>query len=205
MATAEFLLDADELAESVEKAMSAAADAPTPPAPSDEPSHYLAITVMNLTQFVLTPADNYFDSGKFFQAPSAIMPFQRMTFSVSAKDPSLAGVSGAVTFTLNPAPNVVCRFGVGFSNPVKGSNTSNAAFDADHNQATNSNPVLNPISLFTQGTYNGNSQNTTTATSAMFTGADRQGASITIQFDGSAVPGAQATASIVQKIVSGGQ
>src|ERR1043166_9219452 len=142
MAVVEFLEDAAELAESISSAMTAA-DTPTPPSAG---GNWMPVTVVNHTQFLLTPADSYFDSGRFQVAPSLIAPFKAFTFSVSATDNSiLTGVTGAMAYTFSPKQGVTCRLGVGFSNPEIGGYKANVAFDADMNQAENSNPVLHPI------------------------------------------------------------
>src|ERR1043165_6065900 len=114
MSIVEIFLDAADLAEDITGAETAS-DVPKLVPPST--GNWLAITVVNHTQFVLTPADSYFDSGRMDVGPSAVGPFKAITFSVSVPNVSvLTGVTGAITFTFNPLPNIVCRFGVGFSN-----------------------------------------------------------------------------------------
>jgi hypothetical protein len=87
MAAIEFLLDAAELAESIEGAMTAA-DAPPTPTGSN---NWMSMTIVNHTQFVLTPADSYFDSGRFAQGPAIVGPFKSMTFTVTTMNGSLGG------------------------------------------------------------------------------------------------------------------
>lgn len=179
--------------------------APTPvPLTPDQVGGGQGITIVNNTQFPLTFADQFFDSGEFATAPSNIKPFSSMSFSVTIKA-GFAGVTGAVTFTFSPLPGVVCRLGVGFSNPLFGSYKSNVAFDADLNQPDNSNPILSPIGAFTQGTYDANSSDPSQDTSANFTGADTSGAPTTIQFIGNATPAVVSNVTVVQAIVTGGQ
>src|ERR1043166_2576499 len=200
MAVVEFLEDAAELAESISSAMTAA-DTPTPPSAG---GNWMPVTVVNHTQFLLTPADSYFDSGRFQVAPSLIAPFKAFTFSVSATDNSiLTGVTGAMAYTFSPKQGVTCRLGVGFSNPEIGGYKANVAFDADMNQAENSNPVLQLIQDFTVGTYNGKTTSIIQTTSANFTGVDKTGAPLTIDFLGSSSPGAHPVVTIVQQIVPG--
>jgi hypothetical protein len=162
------------------------------------------IVIVNNTQFLLTFADQFFDSGEFAVAPSSIPPFSSGTFTVVPKA-GFAGVTGAVTFTFEPLPNVQCRLGAGFGNPFVGSPDSNVAFDADHNQPNSSNPVLNPIGLFTQGTYNFNSTSPSQNSSVQFTGTDTNGYPTTIQITGNATPGFVANITVTQIIVSGGE
>jgi hypothetical protein len=189
----------------------AIAATPTLPFPSPPPNPvqgvlappiFITTAVVNRTQFVLTFEDQYFDSGGFYTAPTDVQPFS-VIFFTGIFEGIFTGVTGAITFTFNPLPYVECRLGVGFAAPFVGDLKSNVAFDADLNQPANSNPVLQPISLFTQGTYEANSSDPSADTSTTFTGTDTNGASMTIQISGSAAPGVDAVVVITQQIVSG--
>lgn len=195
MAAVEFLLDAAELAEALAGAMSAA----QAPAPASSTTPSMVVTVLNHTQFMLTPAGSYFDSGRFDVAPGGVAPFKAVTFTVCAKDNSiLTGVTGAASYSIT-LPNGTCNVGVGFCDPTMGSYKSNIAFDPDQNQTTTT-PVLS-IGDFTLGTYNCSTDSTVTASSAKFSGVDKSGKPVTIQFTGSAAPGQQSIVTVVQNIV----
>ncbi|HEY0554626.1 MAG TPA: hypothetical protein VGG20_10180, partial [Thermoanaerobaculia bacterium] len=76
---------------------------------------------------------------------------------------------------------------------------------ADLNQPANSKPILKPIGLFTQGTYNANSSDPSQDSSATFTGTDTNGSPMTIRIIGNATPSAVSKVIVTQAIVSGGK
>lgn len=197
MASIEFIMDAADLAKSIGSAATAAQVAAPSSAGSTGPS--MTVTVLNHTQFFLTPVGSYFDSGRFNVAPGGVSPFKGVSFTACAKDNSvLTGVTGAASYSMT-LTNGTCNVGVGFCNPEIGSYKSNIAFDPDQNQTTTT-PVLS-VADFTEGTYNCSTDTTVNATSAVFSGSDRNGNPVNIQFTGSAVPGQNAVITVVQNVV----
>lgn len=56
-------------------------------------------TIINATQFDLLLEENYLDSGKYWTAPGAAVPFDQMTFTGCNKDHSpFTGVSGGLLY-----------------------------------------------------------------------------------------------------------
>jgi hypothetical protein len=173
------------------------------------------VTILNRTQFLLTPLGSYFDSGRFDLPPGDVSPFGASTFTACATDDSvLTGVTGAASYTAS-LPDGSCNIGVGFCNPAIGGYKTNIAFDPDQNQFTQGSQLNNPTqtwttspvlppSDFTQGTYNCSVGSTVNASSSHFTGTDSDGNAVTIQFTGSAAPGPQIVVTVVQNIVSAG-
>ncbi|HEV7503893.1 MAG TPA: hypothetical protein VGS07_03180 [Thermoanaerobaculia bacterium] len=174
-----------------------------PPVPQPPPGGQ-AIIIVNQTQFSLSPIDQFFDSGEFAVAPLPISPFNSGSFIVTPTSSGTAGVTGAVAFTFEPLPSVICNLGAGFGNPLFGSFDCNVAFDADHNQIVNSNPIL-PLGDFTQGTYNANSTSPVFSSSTQYAGTDTNGSPTIIQITGNSTPAFVASIIITQTIVSGGQ
>lgn len=88
-----------------------------------EKTRWLQFTINNKTQFPITWAgQEYFDSGRFWKAPSGIDSVAQGMFSVCNKDNSVAtGVSGGVVYKLEVPDGHSFEFALGFSNPFAGS------------------------------------------------------------------------------------
>ncbi len=183
------------------------ASIPAPPSDLTQKARWQTITVVNQTQYAMIPTSTYFDSGRFWTAPTLVGPFQEMTFSVCNLDNSFfTGATGAVVMQvmLDQADNIVCNLGVGFGAPFSGSFDINAVFDANAS-STGVNP--SPTQSFAdlaQATYNSNSTSSVTAQSATFSGTDTNGQPTSILFNVIAIPAQEAMVTVTQQIVGGG-
>lgn len=197
-------LDATQLANGI-----AGMSRPAPPPEPTSTGAFVSVRILNQTQFEFTPDSPPapLSSGAITPAvPPSVSPFGNSLFiGTPVSTPHLAtGVTGAVSFTLPLLPNVLCRLGVGFGDPVIGPYGANVAFDADYNQPMNSGPVLD-VNDFVQGTYEGNNSGTTTTKSAIFSGTDANGVPTEIQISGtSEVENFEITVIVTQNIISGG-
>jgi hypothetical protein len=183
------------------------ASIPAAPADLTEKARWQTITVVNQTQYMLIPSASYFDSGRFWTAPAAVPPFQKMTFSVCNADFSFfTGATGAVVMQvmLAPASQAVCNLGVGFGAPWAGGFDTNAVFDADAS-STGVNPAPSRTAgALAQATYDTLSTSQVNAQSGTFSGKDTQGNPTTITFAASGIPGQEAMVTVTQQITSGG-
>ena len=93
------------------------------------------INVANLTQFNLKYEKEWFDVGRFWDAPSNIAAFSHSSFSGSSTYWGAAGyhgVSGAALFYLQiPGQMEIHPITIAFSNPGKGSIKTRAEFSKD--------------------------------------------------------------------------
>ncbi len=165
---------------------------PTPAKTLQDKHRWLTITVFNQTQYVLQFGDSYFDSGKFWAAPTNVEPFGEMTFSGCDKDMSYeTGVSGGASFTLQisetEGENVDLNMAFGFTNPQAGSTKISGLFN------------VNAVSA-----YKAVGDSTTSFTSDDYTGQDTNLEETVINFKLVASPGQEATITLTEQIVSGG-
>lgn len=180
---------------------------PTPPPDLTQKARWQTITVVNQTQYTLVPTASYFDSGRYWTAPTLVEPFEEMTFSICNADTSFfTGATGAMVLqvVLDQPDNIVCNLGVGFGSPWVGSFDTNAVFDASSSSTgANPPPVSSPGDL-ALNTYNSNSTATVNAQSATFSGTDTNGQPTTIVFNAVAIPAQEVMVTITQQITSGG-
>lgn len=156
-------------------------------------NRWLTVTVFNQTQFdlVYLAGSTYFDSGRFYTAPTNVSPFESMTFSASSSDGSYkTGVSGGVVFQLQmPSSGTSDQtqdVAIGFTNPEWGSYKTYVMFgnnaDTAETNATNK---------------------SVSATSQNFSGVDTNEQPVQINFLAASSPGPEASITITQQYVSG--
>jgi hypothetical protein len=64
-----------------------------------EKHRWIQCTVVNETEFTILLQGSYFDSGKYWDSPKNIKPFDMMVFSASNGDHTImTGVSGGTSF-----------------------------------------------------------------------------------------------------------
>lgn len=184
------ILAAAELASAIAKMGEAF---PGPPAGITDKYRWLTVTVFNQTQYEIVYLGNaYFDSGRFWAAPTNIEPFSSMTLSGCNTDGSFfTGVSGGAAFQLQMPQqgggSQTLEIDIGFTNPdmgaIKTSVLLNAGPEAAYDAATSS---------------------SSNVTSSTFSGVDDKGNPTTIQFFITASPGQEASVTITEEIVSSG-
>ena len=94
---------------------------------------YVSVTVFNQTQYKLHLVDDYFDSGRFWDAPKDVNPFSQISFTGCEVNTSiLTGVSGGAHFKLfmpcESGDDAVLEVSVGFTNPTLGAYKASAIF-----------------------------------------------------------------------------
>ena len=156
---------------------------PAPPAGLTGKSHWVTMTVFNQTQYELVFQSAYFDSGRFWTAPTNVSPFEEMTFSGCESDGSImTGVSGGVQFSI-AIPGNAQPFSAGFSNPEIGAfkasvvagGSPQSAYQAIDNSTINTS--LGPIS-----------------------GTDTNGKPVTLTFSLVSSPGPEASVTVTQQV-----
>jgi len=183
------IITAGKLAESIGKMSSLIPDVPQD---LKDKHRWVTVTVFNQSQYALVYKSSYFDSGRFWTAPTNVEPFQEMTFSGCDKDGwFLTGVSGGTTFTLQMPKEgggyQELDIGIGFTNPQSGSLKSSGVFTSSAETA-----------------YDDATDSTTNNTSSNYSGNDTNGESTTINFLLVSAPGQEARITITEQIVSGG-
>ncbi|KAI0373241.1 hypothetical protein BV20DRAFT_1050152 [Pilatotrama ljubarskyi] len=99
-----------------------AQSAPPPPPGIKDKYRWLQGTIKNETQFQIQLIDSYFDSGRYWTAPTDIAPFTQMTFSCCNSDGSfLTGVAGGTAFRIIMNESVHYDFAIGWTAPSLGS------------------------------------------------------------------------------------
>ncbi|KAK3367940.1 hypothetical protein B0H63DRAFT_529646 [Podospora didyma] len=94
---------------------------PEVPATLKEKYRWIQCTVRNETEFDILLQGTYFDSGKYWDPPSNIKPFEQMAFAGSNGDHTvLTGVSGGTSFRLSLDTHHYFDFAVGWTNPSAG-------------------------------------------------------------------------------------
>ena len=89
---------------------------------------WITVTMANLTEFNIEPVSNWFDSGRFWEAPSTCNPWAGTTFSGCEKDGSImTGVSGAIVYNITVGQQKY-PLTVAFSNPYIGAIKCRAEF-----------------------------------------------------------------------------
>jgi hypothetical protein len=97
---------------------------PAPPKSLTQKSRWLQCVVKNNTQFriVLQDLHTYFNSGRYWQPPSDILPFDQMIFSCCEGDNTLfTGATGGTAFRLLLDSVTSYNIAVGWTNPYAGS------------------------------------------------------------------------------------
>lgn len=97
---------------------------PAPPKSLIQKSRWLQCVVKNKTQFriVLQDLHTYFDSGRYWQPPSDILPFDQMIFTCCEGDNTrFTGATGGTAFRLILDPVTWYNIAVGWTNPCFGS------------------------------------------------------------------------------------
>ncbi|KAJ7586012.1 hypothetical protein C8J56DRAFT_940091 [Mycena floridula] len=97
---------------------------PAPPKSLTEKSRWLLCVVKNKTQFriVLQDQHTYFDSGRYWQPPSDILPFDQMIFTCCEGDNTwFTGATGGTAFRLMLDRVTSYNIAVGWTNPYAGS------------------------------------------------------------------------------------
>ncbi|KAJ7585910.1 hypothetical protein C8J56DRAFT_787891, partial [Mycena floridula] len=96
---------------------------PAPPDSLTEKSRWLLCVIKNKTQFriLLQDKHTYFSSGRYWQPPSDILPFDQMIFTCCKGDKTAFGVSGGTAFRLILDPVTSYNIAVGWTHPVLGS------------------------------------------------------------------------------------
>lgn len=177
------------------------------PADITQKARWQTVTVVNQTQYMLVPGATYFESGRFWTAPTLVAPFNKMVFSICNADFSFfTGATGGMVLQLvaGQANKVVCNVGVGFGAPWAGAFDINVAFDPSASDAGASpSPGLSQADL-AQSAFTNSSIANVTARSATFSGTDTKGSPTTVVFNAVAVPGQEAMITITQQLVSGG-
>ncbi len=166
-----------------------------PSAPKDlkDKHRWVTVTVFNQTQYSLVYQASYFDSGRFWTAPTNVEPFKEMTFSGCNKNDSiLTGVSGAAIFQLQMPKKgggyETLDIGAGFTNPQSGAFKSSGIFTSSGKAA-----------------YEATTDNTSNNTSSNYSGKDTDDKETTINFLVVSSPGQEASLTVTEQIVSGGQ
>ncbi|MGF1698734.1 hypothetical protein L4D09_00140 [Photobacterium makurazakiensis] len=165
---------------------------PDTPKDLEDKHRWVTVTVFNQTQYALVYKNSYFDSGKFWTAPTNVEPFEEMSFSGCDKDGSfLTGVSGGTTFTLQmPIEGGGYKeqdIGIGFTNPELGSTKASGIFSSSAEDA-----------------YDNTTDDTTEKTSSKFSGKDTNDKDTAINFLVVSGPGQEGRITITQQIISGG-
>lgn len=97
---------------------------PAPPNSLTQRIRWLQCVVKNKTQFriVLQDLHTYFDSGRYWQPPSDILPFDQMIFTCCEGDNTLfTGATGGTAFRIILDPVTSYNIAVGWTNPYAGS------------------------------------------------------------------------------------
>ncbi|KIK55808.1 hypothetical protein GYMLUDRAFT_248402 [Collybiopsis luxurians FD-317 M1] len=97
---------------------------PDPPASLTEKSRWIQCVVRNMTQFriVLQDHHTYFDSGRYWEPPSDILPFDQMIFTCCNGDGTFfTGATGGTSFRMILDPVTWYDFAIGWTNPYIGS------------------------------------------------------------------------------------
>jgi hypothetical protein len=158
---------------------------PKPPSDLTGKARWVTVTVFNQTQYDLVYQDSYFDSGRFWTAPTNVPPFKQMTFSACDKDNSLmTGVSGGVQFSI-AIPGNPQQFAAGFSNPYAGANKAS---------------VLAGASATPQAAYDAITDVTARASIPALAGKDINGKDVTLSFSLASAPGAEASVTVTQQV-----
>ncbi|KIK55809.1 hypothetical protein GYMLUDRAFT_87492 [Collybiopsis luxurians FD-317 M1] len=94
---------------------------PHPPRELTEKFRWIQCVVKNQTQFQILLQDTYFNSGKYWQPPTAIDPFDQMIFSCCNGDETIGtGVTGGTAFQVILDAVTSYNFSVGWTNPSVG-------------------------------------------------------------------------------------
>ncbi|ASC72637.1 uncharacterized protein XM38_035950 [Halomicronema hongdechloris C2206] len=105
-------------------------------------ARWFTMTLNNQTQWDIQYVTSYFDSGRYFTAPTTVEPFKDMEFSGCDKDGSIGtGVSGGSAFKIQiPTTDggyETINFAVGWSNPFIGSFKTSIVLSNDPKDAYN--------------------------------------------------------------------
>jgi hypothetical protein len=174
---------AGKLVEAISKM---APGAPELPSGLQGKDHWLMMTVYNQTQYPLVFLASYFNSGRFYTAPTNVPPFKDMTFSGCASDGSLlTGVSGGVQFQIG-VPGNPLTFGIGFSNPQIG------AYKAS---------VVAGDGATAEQAYDKIDNTTITATFPAFSGTDVNGNPVKVSFQLVSSPGQEASVTVTEQVL----
>lgn len=157
---------------------------PSPPAGLTGKSHWLTMTVFNQTQYELVFQSAYFDSGRFWTAPTNVPPFESMTFSGCESDGSImTGVSGGVQFSI-AIPNNAQQFSAGFSNPEIGAYKASVAAGGTP-----------------QSAYNAIDNSTISDSIGPIQGTDTNNKPVTMNFGLVSSPGPEASVTVTQQVI----
>ena len=195
---------AASLAESIGSMSSAI---PSPPAELSDKHRSVSVTIFNQTQYELHYEGAYFDSGRFWTAPTNIAPFSELTFSGCDKDGSVGtGVSGGAVFHIQADLNIPeaekegleileeefhtgllsdLDLAIGFTNPGVGGYKLSGVFGGDGESA-----------------YEAATTDTSGSTSQTFSGNDTNDSPIMINFHVVSSPGTEASITLTEQIAA---
>jgi len=168
-----------------------------------EKSRWQTVTVVNQTQFPLIPVATYFESGRFWTAPTLARPFDKAMFSVCNSDYSFfTGATGGIVMQiiLDEAKKLFCNVGIGFGTPYAGPFDINAVFDASGAAAGVNPPPAHTPAALAQASFTDSSNSPVRARSATFAGTDTSGKPTTIVFSAVAIPGQEAMVTVTQQV-----
>jgi hypothetical protein len=162
---------------------------PKAPDSLTEKHRWMTVTIHNETQYSLVYMGYWFDSGRFFDAPTNVRPYESMTFSVCSKDGSiLTGVTGGARFELRMPEEgggyQSLDIAVGFARPQIGSIKSSVIYSRVPKKA-----------------YEVVTNKGTRHTSSMFSGTNVEGGQATMNFKAVATPGQGGSVTITQQIL----
>jgi hypothetical protein len=156
---------------------------PAPPAGLTGKSHWVTMTVFNQTQYEIVFQSSYFDSGRFWTAPTNVPPFESMTFSGCESDGSImTGVSGGVQFSI-AIPGNAQPFSAGFSNPEIGAYKASVVAGGT-----------------AQSAYNAIDNSTISDSIGPIAGTDTNGKAVTLNFGLVSSPGPEASVTVTQQV-----
>ncbi|KAI0344290.1 hypothetical protein BDW22DRAFT_1344362 [Trametopsis cervina] len=94
---------------------------PSPPTQLKEKHRWMQCTIKNETQFSIFLENTYFDSGRYWDAPGSIKPFDQGVFSICNGDGTiLTGASGGNAFKLDLDNQHDYYFSLGWTAPQFG-------------------------------------------------------------------------------------
>lgn len=159
------------------------------PANITDKDRWFTMTINNQTQWPIQYMKSYFDSGRFFTAPTNVEPFKDMQFSGCDKDGSIwTGVTGGSYFririTTTDGGYEPFDFCIGWGNPRVGACKTALTPNTDPESA-----------------YNALSEGTSELNSNVFTGQDDQEQPVNVKFEIKAESGQHMICTITETLV----